>query len=167
MEFLELLKAMHKEKIRYVLVGGVAVNLHGIIRATKDIDFVIHLEEENLKKFINLMTQLGYKPKVPVDPMEFADPQKRKEWIETKNMIVFCFYHEKDLMKVIDVFVQHPLPFEEMYERRCKIPVGDTIISVANIEDLISLKAQAGRLQDRSDILALRKVQKIEAENNE
>ncbi len=43
-------------------MGGIAVNLHGIIRPTKDIDFVVHLERENLNRFLTLITNLGYKP---------------------------------------------------------------------------------------------------------
>lgn len=161
MEFIELLKSIEKAKIRYLVVGGIAVNLHGIERPTKDIDLVVYLEKNNLIKFLKLMTTLGFCPKVPVLPTDFADPKKRADWIKNKNMIVFSFYHKKDVMKVIDVFVKHPLPFEPMYKRRRSIPIGKIKIPVIGIDDLIKLKKKANRLQDQADIRALREVLRI------
>lgn len=165
MQFLELLKEVEKSKIRYLVVGGIAVNLHGVIRPTKDVDFIVYLERKNLLRFIRLMCRLGYRPKVPVKPEEFADEKKRQDWIKHKNMIVFSFYHSQDMMKVIDVFVKHPLPFEGMYKRRVRVPLGRLKISVIGIPDLIKLKEKADRLQDRSDIIALRQVMREKEKN--
>ena len=164
MEFLDLLAKIEKAKIRYLVVGGIAVNLHGIERPTKDIDFIAYLEKKNLFRFLRLMTRLGFRPKVPVKATDFADPKKRAEWIKNKNMVVFSFYHEKDLMKVIDVFVKHPLPFGPTYKRKELIQVGKIKIPVIGIPDLIKLKKKADRLQDRSDIRALKEVLLIKKE---
>lgn len=161
MQFLELLRAISDAEIRYLLVGGIAVNLYGIERPTKDIDFIVYLEKENLTKFIRLMTSLGYLPRVPVDPFDFADPRKRADWIKNKNMTVFSFYHPQDMMSVVDVFVEHPLPFEGLYKRRDLIKAGNLILSVIGISDLIKLKQKANRLQDQSDIRALKTVLEI------
>jgi hypothetical protein len=46
--YVELFKALHEEGVRYVLVGGIAVNLHGVERATADVDLIIALDAENL-----------------------------------------------------------------------------------------------------------------------
>jgi len=156
-----LLQSIEKSGVRYLIVGGIAVNLHGIVRPTKDLDLVVYLERENLLRFIHLMTNLGFHPKVPVKAEEFADPKKRQDWIDNKNMIVFSFYHKDDMMKVIDIFVQHPLPFENMYNNREVIAVGDFNTSVISISDLIKLKKAAGRLQDQSDIRALHKILRL------
>jgi predicted nucleotidyltransferase len=158
MEFLDLLKAIVKSKVRFVVVGGIAINLHGIERPTKDIDLVVYLEEKNLLRFLKLMTKLGFRPKVPVGATDFADSRKRADWIKNKNMIVFSFYHLKDMMRVIDVFVKHPLPFGPMYRRKEMIRVGEIKIPVIAIPDLIKLKKKANRTQDVADIAMLRKV---------
>jgi hypothetical protein len=55
-----------------------AVNLHGVIRPTNDVDFIVHLEEENILKFCRLMTQLGYMSKVSVNSEELAIQKKKK-----------------------------------------------------------------------------------------
>lgn len=167
MEFFELLKAIVQSKVRFVVVGGIAVNLHGIERPTKDIDLVVYLEKKNLLKFLRLMTRLGFRPKVPVGASDFADPKKRADWIKNKNMIVFSFYHSKDMMRVIDVFVKHPLPFEPMYRRREMVRIDDISIPVIAIPDLIKLKQKAGRAQDRADIVMLQKVLRVRKELKE
>lgn len=158
MEFFELLKSIVNSGVRFLVVGGIAVNLHGIERPTKDIDLVVYLEKKNLLKFLRLMACLGFKPRVPVNATDFADSKKRQDWIKNKNMVVFSFYHEQDIMKVIDVFVRHPLPFAAMYRRRELIQVDQIKIPVIGIMDLIKLKQKAGRMQDLSDISALKKV---------
>ena len=53
MEFsrsLDLVRAFERARVDYVLVGGVAVNLHGILRATEDIDFFVRPEPENVER---------------------------------------------------------------------------------------------------------------------
>ena len=50
MIYLELLKALEDKGIRYVVVGGVAVVLHGFVRATMDIDLIISLDESGLTR---------------------------------------------------------------------------------------------------------------------
>ena len=49
-QFLRLLKALDSEKVDYILIGGIALNLHGIVRATEDIDFFIRPVADNLDK---------------------------------------------------------------------------------------------------------------------
>ena len=166
MEFIELLKRIERSKVCYLVVGGIAVNLHGVIRPTNDLDLIVYLEPKNLSKFLKLLTKLGYKPKVPVKAMDFANPKNRRDWIKNKNMIVFSFYHPKDFMKVIDIFVKHPMPFGVMYRRRDLFKVGSIKIPVLSIPDLIKLKKKASRLQDLSDIRALTEVLHIKREKD-
>jgi acylphosphatase len=48
--FLVLLAELHRHEVEYVLVGGVAVNLHGILRNTQDIDLFVRAEAENVER---------------------------------------------------------------------------------------------------------------------
>lgn len=89
----ELFRDFDKAGVRYLVVGGVAVNLHGFVRMTADLDLIVALDPENLRAFLALMKSKGYKPKVPVPIEDFADPNKRKNWIIDKEMKVFSLYH--------------------------------------------------------------------------
>jgi predicted nucleotidyltransferase len=156
----ELFEIFEKRKIRYLVVGGVAVVLHGFLRATADLDLMIALDSENLKKFLDLMKELGYKPRVPVALQDFASPDIRRSWIKDKNMKVFSLIHPKELTHLLDVFVDEPIPFEEAYQRRERISAGSSKVNVACMTDLIHLKEKAGRQQDKADIQALKKLLK-------
>ena len=61
--FKKLFSQLNANHVRYLVVGGVAVNLYGIERATADIDMVLALNKENLRKFIEVAKSLGLKPK--------------------------------------------------------------------------------------------------------
>ena len=60
--FESLFSALNKAKVRYLVVGGIAVNLYGIERATADIDLVVDLEENNLNRFIAVMKEKVGRP---------------------------------------------------------------------------------------------------------
>lgn len=90
--FREFFSAMNAEKVRYMVVGGVAVNLYGIERATGDIDIVVDFEKENVNKFIGAVKEMGLVPKVPVELDNLADEGKRRSWREEKGMMVFSLY---------------------------------------------------------------------------
>src|SRR3989344_5529418 len=113
MYYEEVFKAFEENNVRYLVVGGVALVLHGVVRLTGDLDLMIDLEPANVKQFLNVMAGLGYKPKLPVRAAEFAEQAKREEWIKEKGMKVFPFIHEKDDFKIIDVFPNNPTPFSE------------------------------------------------------
>ena len=156
----ELFRALEEAKIRYLVVGGVAVVLHGFVRATADLDLMVALDPENLKTFVALMKKMGYQPKIPVAIEEFLLAKNRKAWREEKGMLVFSLYHPKKNSELIDIFVDEPIPFNEAYDRRLTIPLGGLQIAVASTEDLIKLKQQAGRAQDLEDIQALEDLRK-------
>jgi len=52
MFYYEVLEALHRDNVRYVLVGGLSVNLHGVPGTTQDIDLVISMEKENVLRVV-------------------------------------------------------------------------------------------------------------------
>ena len=148
-------KKLDQEQVEYVVVGGVALVLLGVIRLTADLDLFIELSETNLKKFIKVMAELGYKPKMPVSAEDLTRPEKRRQWKEEKGMLVFSFYHPREPMHLIDIFVDEPIPYETV-KRGKKIATAKGIrVPVVSAEDLVRLKRISGRPQDLADIAAL------------
>jgi len=143
-----------------MVAGGIAVNLYGIERATADIDIVVNLEKRNLSKFIRVAKKLGLKPKVPVTLNDFTDSEKRKSWIVDKGMMVFSLYDTKNPFFLIDIFVEVPFDFDEVYKQRKRIKFEDTIIPVVPIKTLIEMKKKSGRPQDRADVFYLKNFSK-------
>ena len=166
MYYFEILERLYKSKVRYLIAGGLSVNLYGVPRVTQDIDIVIAMDRENVLKITSLLKELGYVSRLPVNPDDLANPDKVKDWIENKNLKAFSFYHKKDNYKVIDIMLVHPLGFEKSFETRTVKKVKDIEIYLASIDDVIKMKEFSGRTQDLSDIEMLNKVRKyLEGKN--
>jgi hypothetical protein len=67
-------------------------------------------------------------------------------------MEVFSMYDPSNPMRVVDLFVAHPIPFEELWSRSDEFDLQSVTVHVASIPDLIHLKRLAGRPQDHADI---------------
>ena len=156
----EIFRELNRRRIDYVVVGGVAVVMHGVVRLTADLDLMLHLDEKNLGKFVEVMNELGYRPKVPVKAESLIDPENRKMWFEEKNMRVFSFYHPKKGIMLIDIFINEPVPYNKISKDAVKMKMGNLLIPTVSIEDLIKLKEISGRPQDIADIDALKRLGK-------
>ncbi|MBI2083961.1 MAG: hypothetical protein HYT76_10445 [Deltaproteobacteria bacterium] len=150
--FQKILVSLSKAKVRYLVAGGVAMNILGMERATYDLDLIVFLERSNILKFTGVMTKLGYRPKVPVKAGDFANEKLREQWIQEKNMVVFSFFDPKSPFEVIDVFVYHPRPFAEMYKAGKKGKIFGQKIRAASVKDMLFMKRKAGRPKDQVDI---------------
>ena len=106
---------LNRHKVRYLLAGGMAVVAHGYGRMTYDIDLVIRLTPTNVRKAFAALNELGFKPRVPVTPAEFADPKLRSRWAREKNMVVLNFFQSAGDPLTVDLFVAEPFPFAAAY----------------------------------------------------
>lgn len=154
--FLDLFAALKRNNVRYLLVGGLAVNLYGIERATGDIDLVVDLMEDNVLRFSQTMNEIGMRPRIPVKMEDFGNPALRRSWIEEKGMRVFSLFHPKQHYLQLDVFVECPFDFEKIYEQRVIMGRGETEISVVPINTLVAMKEEADRPQDKADVYYLK-----------
>ncbi|ODS32425.1 MAG: hypothetical protein SCARUB_02452 [Candidatus Scalindua rubra] len=160
MYYFEILEGLYKSNVRYLIAGGLSVNLYGIPRVTQDIDIVIAMDKENVLKLTSLLKESGYVPRLLVSPEDLANPDKVKDWIENKNLKAFSFYHKKDNYKVVYIVLVHPLDFEMSFKNRTVKKAKDIDIYLASIDDVIKMKEFSGRTQDLSDIEMLNKVRK-------
>lgn len=155
MAFAEIIRAFNAQKVSYVIVGGMATVLHGHARFTADIDFVIRLDEPNVRAAVAAIGALGYQPRIPANPNDLANPEVRESWIRDRGMMVFSFFHPEDALRGIDLFAKYPIDYSELLERAIVKNIGQDAATVCSIEDLIALKQSADRPIDRDDIQAL------------
>jgi hypothetical protein len=152
--FEEIFAALNASGTRYVVVGGVAVNLHGHQRFTQDLDLVIDLEPEQTTRALEALTALGYRARLPVRLADFADAETRERWVRERHMVVFQLYDEGRRLTV-DLFVRYPLPFEELWNDATEVALPQSRVRIASIGHLIRMKRDAGRPQDLTDVTAL------------
>jgi len=153
----DILKALEQEKVEYAVIGGLAVVLYGYVRFTKDIDLIINFSKDNVKRFVNAMTLLKFKPGPPIEPMDLANEHKRKEWIQEKNAKVITFYNPEQQLLQIDVLLTIKLAQIKTVKKK----IDDLEISVIEYEELIKMKRQAGRPFDLIDIEKLEELKKV------
>jgi hypothetical protein len=154
-DFDTIFETLEKYQVQCLIVGGVAVVLHGYPRFTADIDLVCKFEEQQLKNLITALKDLGYNPRVAISVEDLVVPSIRKD-LKERNMIVLSFYSSRYPMTAVDIFVNHPFDFEEVYQK--SIPYNETYksVKVINKKDLIEMKEKVGRDIDKMDIQALR-----------
>ena len=158
----ELFKGLAAARIRYVVVGGVALVLHGVVRFTADLDLMVALDRENLEALLAAMKDLGYRPKLPLRAEDFVDPQIRAQWKEERRMQVFSFCHPQRPMELVDVFVDEPIDFAAAERDKQIFRARGIEIPVISIPHLKQLKALSGRPQDLADVQALEELEEDE-----
>lgn len=161
MLYAEVFKALNKEGVKYALAGGVAVVLYGYLRFTADLDLIVCLDEKNVDRFFVALTKLGYLPKVPVTKEQFKDKKQRRLWQKEKGMVVFSFFHPKEHLKLIDVFIDEPIRFDVIERSLVKINVEDITIPLLALKHLIKLKEKAGRDRDLIDLANLKAITQL------
>lgn len=161
--FEPIFEALNASGARYVVVGGVAVNLHGHTRFTKDLDLVLDLEPVVARKALGTLAGLGFRPTAPMAITDFADPLLREQWATERNMLVFQLFRDASRLTV-DLFVRYPTDFDILWTNAVRVVLPRAEIRVASLEHLIAMKREAGRPQDLIDIEWLTTIQQMQRE---
>ena len=159
--FEQIFIELNTHKVNYAVIDGIAVNLHGYRRNTGDLDIVIALTNEDIQKFIQAVKKLAFVPRLPVALEEFADANKRKEWIDKKNMLVFSVYNPQNPLEHIDVKIEGENEIQEILKSRVWMDAGSFKIPVIGLDCLIKVKERAGRGRDLVDLQALKQIKNI------
>lgn len=149
--------ALQNAGVRYLIAGGMAVNAHGYLRFTQDVDIVIQLGAENIVKAFSALATLGYQPAVPITSDQFANEEQRRRWIEDKGMTVLNFWSDAHRETPVDMFVADPFDFEIEYSAATPGEITPGVqVRFVSLPTLIRMKEAAGRPRDLDDIQHLR-----------
>jgi len=142
------IRTLNENGIKYLVVGGVAVNLYGLQRLTRDLDLMIDLSEEHFNRFLKIMEELHYFTNVP-----------KEKW---KGVVAIAFRTQDDSDKRIDVFLRNPIDFEVAYKNRKTFETGDFKIDCVGWDDLLEMKNKADRVRDWIDVGSLQRLKELE-----
>ena len=152
----EILREFQKQKVKYVLVGGIAFNLLGGYRNTLDMDVLVEMSDGNLFKVVRILKGAGYRVRQPVDPIQIANKKTREDWIKNKHMKAFNFYMDERSFKAVDIIIDSPVSFKEAIQDAVKVKVGTLTLSVISAKKFVKMKNRAGREKDLRDIRDLK-----------
>lgn len=151
----DVLQALSKANVRFVVVGGVAAVMQGVERVTYDLDLVIELTRESCDKAIDQLLAIGYRAKIPADPHGFSDDATRESWIRDKGMMVFSLWDTTQRRAQVDIFVRYPINFDDLTADATKVDIDGNMVLIASAAHLVQMKRAAGRPRDIEDIRAL------------
>lgn len=133
-------KSLQDHEVRYLVIGGIAAVLHGVPRATFDLDILIEATPENARRLLAALLDAG---------LATADLTNPEELL-ANEITVF-----NDRVR-IDVQTATPgLDFDQAWRRRESMTYQDQTLYVVSREDLVSSKRAAGRPTDLEDVRVL------------
>ncbi|OGS92497.1 MAG: hypothetical protein A2061_10725 [Gallionellales bacterium GWA2_59_43] len=158
MFYLELFSALDRHKVDYLLIGGLAVSLHGVERATMDVDITVAMNQANLAALIDAAKELKLTPVLPIPLESLSDIELLRDWHAQRHLEAFALRTPELAGVTIDVLLFPPVDFAGMTARAVVFDVAGTGIKVVSIDDLIALKNAVGRPIDLSDIAHLQRI---------
>ncbi len=136
----EVFKSFQRHEVKYFVIGGIASILHGIPRATFDLDILIEATPDNARRLLDALSEAG------LGTASLTNVEK----LLANEITIF-----NDRVR-IDVQTSTPgLNFKEAWERREIMNYQGQEFDVASKKDLISSKRAAGRRIDLEDIRLL------------
>ncbi len=154
----EVLREFQKQKVKYVLIGGIAFNFLGGYRNTLDMDILVEMSDRNLFKIVNILKTAGYRVKQPVDPILIADEKTRSDWINNKNMKAFNFYKNENSYEEVDIVIDSPVDFKEAIKDAVKVKAGGLSFRVISPGKFIKMKEYSGRDKDLDDVKVIKQL---------
>jgi hypothetical protein len=148
--FLAFLTAMQQRQVRYMLIGGIAVNFHGYIRNTQDMDIWLAPTNENRDLFYKVLIDLDYTD-------EEISPYKNEDFT------TFFKCEIGEMPNIIDCLtIVHPsINFDEAEKVMIKHDVGNgLILNVVNYDFLRNMKILTHRRKDWLDVSELDELKK-------
>jgi hypothetical protein len=143
---ISLLAAFLAANVEYAVVGGVAVNAHGYMRATNDLDIFIRPTVENARAAFHALQTLGI-PLGDLQPADLLDDEDNLRFGPDEDHI--------DILASIG-----EMPFDQVWRNRIETEVAGLSVPFISKPDLIENKKQVGRLRDLADVEELGRVYK-------
>ena len=151
-----IVEALNRAGARYLIAGGLAVVAHGHVRFTADVDVVLDPERGNLERALKALAGLGYRPRAPVELIEFADAAKRAAWARDKGMTVFSLFSPEHPATEVDLFLDAPIDFAAAYMKARREEVAPGVAATfVGYDDLVAMKTASGRPMDLQDVREL------------
>ncbi len=143
-----ILRALAEHGVDYVIIGGLAVQTHGHVRTTVDIDVLPRPDPSNMKRLADALNALEAR---------ILNPGSEDLKIDAKMLPRATLWQFTTRHGGIDVVRDAPgaPPFDELRKRALQIRLGELRLSVAGRDDLISMKRASARPVDLEDIAAL------------
>jgi len=133
---------MKQRRVRFVVVGGYALAIAGVVRATYDLDLFVDPTKANAKRLSGVFREFGYLELSRLAPRYFARPEQMAAIGRSPLQV--------DFITTID-----GVNFSSAWRSRVEVPIAGTLVPFLGLEALLLNKRSTGRAKDRADVKAL------------
>ena len=137
-DFREFIQLLNENQVKYLVIGGYAVAIHGHPRYTKDIDIWVEMSKDNAKKMLRALTQFGF-GSLGLSESDFQAPDQIIQLGYPPSRI--------DLITTPD-----GIDFDACYQSKLEIVIDSITVKFIDLENLKKNKKASGRLQDLADL---------------
>lgn len=149
----QIFAALQRHEVEYLTIGGVAVNAHGHVRNTRDVDILIEWSAENMRRLAAALDDLDARLfGVDADLLD-VDPCDPEDLLNGGNFTLRTVAGGLDLFDPSEV--PGGRPYEEMRPRAVEAVVDGIAVRAVGFDDLIRLKRESGRDRDLEDVATL------------
>lgn len=142
----EVSDVLKKAEIKFAIVGGYALALHGLVRATMDVDLVLSLTEDEFEKAEKALNTIKLTSRLPIRAQDVI--KMREEYIQNRNLIAWSFVDYGNPSRQVDILITKDVRQLDVV----KISVSGRKIPVASLKELLKMKKESARPQDLVDI---------------
>jgi predicted nucleotidyltransferase len=146
----EILRTLSAHRVDFVVIGGVAVQVHGYVRYTKDIDVVVRPSTLNLSRLSEALADLEAEPRA-ASAINLADPHQLRS---APLVPILTRAGPLDLVN-IEHLAGAPASYDSLREAALLVELRGAEVAFAGLSDLIRMKRAAARQHDLADIEAL------------
>ena len=143
----KMLRKLSEYNVRYLLIGGYAVNYYGYHRTTGDMDLWISSDAVNIKKLQDIFLKMGFLDRdvAHLSTLDFEQPNVFSIGAEPQRI---------DFITRVNI-----VQFDEAYAQKNRVQIEEGFsIDIVHYRDLVTMKLNTGRLKDKADVEELQKV---------
>ena len=141
-----MLRPLTAAGVDFVVIGGIAMVLHGSARLTRDLDIVFASDPTNLENLGDVLTRLGATLRGVDDDLPFTVDGSMLDGIQLLTLET-----SRGWLDVHRAAAGAP-PYAALRRRAERVNLGDFTVLVASLDDLAAMKAASGRPQDLADL---------------
>lgn len=155
LDTLELLRLLTERGVDFVVIGGIAVVLHGSARVTQDLDVCFATDEANLAALGDVLAALPARLRGVDTDLPFVADAATLRRVEVLTLVT--------PFGSLDVLArpEGAPPYATLRERAERYDVGGFLVHVAAVDDLIAMKQAAGRPKDIADVSELEAIARL------
>lgn len=157
----DIFRALLEARVRYVVVGGVALNLQGVPRFTADLDVAVAIDNGNVYQAAFALKQSGLICRLPINLMDLQSEVTLRQWRVERNLRAITFEDPTNPLLQVDLLIDLPMPFDVLEAQSELFSAQGMQLRVASIDALIAMKSATGRSHDVADVDALMRIKAI------